>query len=118
MIPKENFETHILMINGFQKSFEEIQPTHTLWLDIEKSEEEILAQMKEKGRYNINLARKKGVEVAESNDIETFYGLHQKSAARDGFKTHSLSYFKDLFIMIKKNDLGGLLIGSYQGQPL
>ena len=39
------------------------QPEETLVIDLEKSEEEILAQMKQKGRYNIRLAEKNEIQV-------------------------------------------------------
>ena len=45
-----------LTSNKFIKSFEEMQPEHTLVLNITKSDEDILAQMKQKGRYNIKIA--------------------------------------------------------------
>ncbi len=118
LLPQTSFDTHILTMNGFVKSFEELQPRHTLWLDLKPDEQEILQQMKEKGRYNINLAAKKGVVVVQSNDIETFYRLHQESAKRDKFKTHNFAYFKTLHKMLIDRGLGTLFIGFLDGQPL
>jgi hypothetical protein len=39
-------------------------------VDLEPSEEELLARMKGKTRYNIRLAARKGVEVTEPDDFE------------------------------------------------
>ena len=118
LVPKNIFDTHVLIMNGFVPSFEEIQPIHTLWLDLTPDDETILKIMKEKGRYNINLAKKKGVSVVQSDDIKTFYFLHKESAKRDHFLAHSFQYFKDLYSLIKENNAGKLFIGSYNGEPL
>lgn len=78
-------------------------PRTTLQLDLEPSEEEILAQMKPKGRYNIRLAEKKGVttELYTASDIEKgtdpvkeFYTIALETTKRDGFSAHSYEYYK------------------------
>jgi lipid II:glycine glycyltransferase (peptidoglycan interpeptide bridge formation enzyme) len=56
-------------------------------IDLKKSEEDILSQMKQKGRYNIKVSQKHGVTVKESDDIDAFYDLVSKTGKRDGF-TH------------------------------
>jgi len=80
---------------GYQKSFEEMQPEHTLILDISKSEEEILAQMKPKGRYNIRVAEKHGVKVAPGK-VEDFFPLYVAMAKRQKISHRNLSYFQNL----------------------
>jgi|TARA_B100001971_G_C18233404_1_gene565425 hypothetical protein len=77
------------------------QPEATRIIDLTKSEDEILAQMKQKGRYNIKVATKHGVTVRQSTinnqqstDIDDFYNLIQKTAKRDRFKAHSKEHYK------------------------
>ena len=50
---------------GFHKSFEEVQPEHRRILELRHSEKEIFEQMKQKGRYNIRVAARHGVHVAD-----------------------------------------------------
>lgn len=66
---------------------------------IEGTEEEILSRMKPKTRYNINLARRKGVEVhiAPVEKLPVFYRLYQETALRNGFPASEFRYFSALF---------------------
>lgn len=86
-----------LKANSFIKSFEEMQPEHTLILDISKPEEEILAQMKQKGRYNIKVAEKNGVVVERDSGIENFYELYNTMAKRQKITFRSKQYYEKLF---------------------
>lgn len=55
-------------------------------LDLRPSEEEILSQMKPKGRYNIRIAAKQGVSVRQSEEIDAFCALASETGRRDGFR--------------------------------
>ncbi len=61
------------------------QPEATIVVDLRLSEEEILAQMHQKGRYNIRLAQRNGVTVDQSAHVGAFYALVKETAQRDGF---------------------------------
>lgn len=69
----------------------------TFWIDLTKSEEELLKGFHPKTRYNIRLAEKKGVIVAIDNSTEAFHRyleLTQETAQRQGFYAHSEKYHK------------------------
>ena len=74
----------------------DIQPRKTVILDLEKSEEDLLAGMKQKTRYNIRLAEKKGVRVrkGDKKDFEKFWELMRETNERDGFRPHVKSYYE------------------------
>lgn len=55
-------------------------------IDLTQSEDDIQKQMKPKGRYNIRLARKHNVHAEESDDIDGFIDMVQKTAKRDKFQ--------------------------------
>ncbi|MBI2634136.1 peptidoglycan bridge formation glycyltransferase FemA/FemB family protein [Candidatus Peregrinibacteria bacterium] len=112
-----------VMLNSFQHlGFHEVshgfQPEHTLILDLTKSEEELLAQMKPKGRYNIRLAEKKGVTVEQSVDIEEFYGLLKKTADRDKFAVHDENYYRAMFETLSRENLARLYLAKFNGEIL
>ena len=65
----------------------DIQPPDTVLLDLTQSEAALFGGMKNKWRYNVGLAQKKGVTVRPGNsgeDLERFYGLLLETARRDG----------------------------------
>lgn len=78
------------------KSFEEMQPEHTLILDLTKSNEELLLKMKQKGRYNIKVAEKNKVSVQKTMDLENFYSLYSSTGKRHKITFRSKEYFQNL----------------------
>ena len=94
-----------------------VQPEATRIIDLTKSENDILAQMHPKGRYNIALAKKHGIEVTEGSkdDIDNFYELLVSTGHRDGFRISQKSHYARFL-----SDLKGsfLLMGKYKGRPI
>ena len=76
------------------------QPVATRILDLTQSEEDILKQMKPKGRYNITVAKKNGVTIEDSKDIDAFYALAKSTGERDQFgilpKRHYEAFLNNL----------------------
>jgi lipid II:glycine glycyltransferase (peptidoglycan interpeptide bridge formation enzyme) len=102
----------------FRGSPQEIQPVRTLLLDLSGEEEQILARMKQKTRYNIRLAQKKGVVVAPSADLETFQRLMAATGQRDAFGVHSLAYYRRAYELFHPQGECELLAVEYKGEPL
>lgn len=99
--------------NGFIKSFEEVQPEWRQIIDISKSEEEILAGMKQKGRYNIRVAQKHGVSVEKSTNIFKFYEIFRETAKRDGFEIRPKQYFEKLMQIFSSSGIAELWLAKY-----
>lgn len=108
--------------NGFIKSFEEVQPEWRQIIDITKTEDEILAQMKEKGRYNIRVAKKHNIVIenppAGGEKIDEFYTIFCQTAKRDGFQIRPKQYFEKLFENLKNDNLVELLVAKYNGKTI
>lgn len=68
-------------------------------VDLKRSEEEIMSDMKPKTRYNIRLARKRGVSVfhASPNLLPTFYELYRQTSERNRFLLCEYRHFSALF---------------------
>jgi len=95
-----------------------IQPRRTILVDISGSEDQWLERMKQKTRYNIKLAVKKGVSVVESDDLDQFYAMIEETAEREKFGVHTKAYYQKAYQLFAKKDQVALLIASYEGIPL
>ncbi len=102
----------------FRTSSHNIQPPRTIIIDIKNSVEEILARMKQKARYNIRLAEKKGVTVSAWNDIETFHKMMLVTGDRDSFGIHSPEYYRRAYELFHPEGMCQLLVAEYEGKPL
>ncbi len=85
------------MTSQARASHRHVYPEATRLLDLTQPEETILAGMKQKGRYNINVAAKRGVRIEESSDTEAFHRLVKETAHRDKFTIHSPGHY-DVFL--------------------
>jgi len=95
-----------------------IQPPRTIVVDIHGSHDEILARMKQKCRYNIRLAEKKGVTVHAWADIHGFHEMMQETGERDGFGVHSFEYYLRAYQLFHADEMCELLVAEYEGKPL
>ncbi|OGJ73531.1 hypothetical protein A3G69_03245 [Candidatus Peribacteria bacterium RIFCSPLOWO2_12_FULL_53_10] len=88
-------------------------PSATRLIDLRQSEEQILAQMKQKGRYNIRIAQKHGVRIEKSNDIDAFARLAAETARRDGFIAPPASHYQVFLESLP----GAFLLLAYSPSP-
>lgn len=95
-----------LVVTGYrslitcQRAPRDVQPREILVMDISKPEEELLAEMKSKTRYNIRLAEKKGVRVIVSKEKkyqERFIELVRETAKRVGIRPHIEEHYLKMF---------------------
>lgn len=90
----------------------------TFWLNLTKSEEQLLAAMRPKARYNIRLAEKKGVEVVEDpTAFGEFLKLMKETEVRQGFYAHDKRYFELMWETLKEK-IAHLFVAKYQGEIL
>lgn len=96
----------------------DVQPSKTLILDLTKSEDEILKQMRQKTRYNIRLAEKKGVKIVEAgaDRFEEFWQLLSTTGDRDEFNLHGRSYYQAMLKM--ESDFVKLSFAEYRRKAL
>ncbi len=101
-----------------KKSFKQVQPEETLMIDLSGSEDELLASMKSKWRYNIKLAQKKDIKITtpKSGGVDAFYELAKSTSERNAFYYHPKKYYEKLV-----NKLGNrcsVFVATYKDIPI
>ncbi|GCE25635.1 methicillin resistance protein [Dictyobacter alpinus] len=113
--------TSALTRRGFHISSQSLHIRNEWILDIRPEEKDILANMKEKWRYNIRLATRKGVTVREGHgheDHEIFYRILQETSERDKFYIHDIEHFELLAKLYEEDDSYALLIAEHEGKAI
>jgi lipid II:glycine glycyltransferase (peptidoglycan interpeptide bridge formation enzyme) len=108
-------------VHGFREAPGWLEPRNTLCIDLGQSEDEILNQMKKKGRYNIGVARRHGVSVVEDTSDQgrdDFIRLYKLTFQRQGIKRHSTSYFHRLASHLFPHRRGSIFFAEYHGVRL
>jgi lipid II:glycine glycyltransferase (peptidoglycan interpeptide bridge formation enzyme) len=103
---------------GYRPSPQTIQPPRTLLVDLRGGEEAVLMRMKQKTRYNIRLAVKKGVAVRPSANLEIYHRLMQVTGERDRFGVHSREYYQRAYDLFHPRGACELMVAEAEGQPL
>jgi lipid II:glycine glycyltransferase (peptidoglycan interpeptide bridge formation enzyme) len=109
---------------GFRKARYDLNLKTTLVVDLSLPEEELLARMKAKTRYNVRLAARKGVEVVEPDDFEegweTFYGwMRATSERKEGYVLRrSRAYLYGVMRDMYDAGRGRLFFAEHEGTPL
>lgn len=93
-------------------------PCITRLLNIAGTEEEILAQMHHKTRYNIRVAQKHDIMIREADSVEEFLSLQRDTAKRDRFSAQSDAYIQKQFDLLKQDDTATILIAEKDNKPL
>jgi len=86
---------------GWKYSSDQIQFRNSVFIDLNPSEEEMLARMKQKTRYNVRLAEKKGVSlrIGTLDDLGMLYKMYAETSVRDGFVIRDEGYYKTVWAL-------------------
>ncbi len=112
--------TEELLEAGWRESREQIQFRNTLILDLRNSEEALLAGMKQKTRYNIRLAHRRGVEIRSggNEDLDLLYQMYAETSLRDGFVIRKPEYYQDAWGVFIHAGLAQPLIATVGGETV
>lgn len=108
-------------------SGEQVQFRNTVLVDLRDSEDEILARMKSKTRYNIRLAGRKGIQVRKEipGDLDLLYRMYAETSSRGGFTIRGQEYYQTLWAKFMEScaedgtePCAQPLIAEYEGLPV
>jgi peptidoglycan pentaglycine glycine transferase (the first glycine) len=92
---------------GWRYAEDQIQFKNTVMLDVSASEEEMLARMKQKTRYNVRLGAKKGVtvRVGAEQDWPMLYKMYAETSMRDGFVIRDEHYYQTVWQLFYESSI-------------
>lgn len=109
-----------LQSRGWRYSAEQIQFRNTVIVDLTLSEEEMLARMKQKARYNVRLADRQGAKVRIGNmaDFGLLYRMYAETSARSDFVIRGEEYYQKLWRAFYDAGMLDPLIAEVEGEPV
>ena len=110
----------LLHKRGWIFSKEQIQFRNTAVIDLNQSQDDLLANMKQKTRYNIRLSERKGVSVRLINkdDFPVMYKMYAETSLRDGFAIRSQEYYQDVWETFIFSNMCDGLIAEIENDPI
>ncbi len=119
--------------HAFQKNFKraqkhtfhsaQFQPRFEWYLNLNRSEDDILRDMHKNTRYSVRVAEKNNVSthIIEENlsaHFEAFYNILKETSARDGFYLHPREYYENIFHECDKDKNAVLVLSSHAEKVL
>lgn len=106
--------------SGWRESSEQVQFRNTLTLDLRPAEGQLLDGMKQKTRYNIHLAERRGVQVrlGGPDDLDLLYQMYAETSVRDGFVIRKREYYHDAWGDFLAAGLAQPFVAEIAGEPI
>ena len=124
-VEDSEFEEYLHSRNFIQtgkgKGFEGVQPRFVFRLNLEPDIDTLFNNLHSKTRYNIRLAKKKGVEIngdCEVEELPVFYKVLKETTERDKFLVRPYSYFENMWRHLMPSGNLKLFMAYYQGKPV
>lgn len=106
------------VMSAFPRAPLDLVPTPTLLVSLAGTEDDILARMTGKGRYNVRKALANGVEVSSSHDpsaLDEFHPLFELSALRHNFPGETRGFFAHLMATLGPSRMAAVYTTRYHG---
>lgn len=94
---------------------------HTFQIDLTQSEDDLFANLDSKARYNVRLARRKGVRIVEDSSrkgLDTYLMILKETIKRQGFYAHNPEYFEKMWQTLQPGNMMHIFHAVYDDTPL
>ena len=110
----------MLRRRGWRFSDAQVQFRNTLTIDLNRSEDEILAAMSGNTRRKIRVANRKGVLIrrASIEDLPLLYRLYQITGERDKFLIRPYDYYRRAWEAFIRAGLAQAFVAEYEGKAI
>lgn len=120
-LKQDDFSKNLFKDLGFIKAPMHLHAELTSQLDITKSEEKLMTQMRKATRYEVRKAIKEGIKIITSKDakeIKEFYDLQMETAKRQKFVPFSYKFLYEQFRVFAQNGNALLYKAEFENQLL
>jgi peptidoglycan pentaglycine glycine transferase (the first glycine) len=109
-----------LQHTGWHFSENQIQFRNTVIIDLTQSDDRLLEKMKQKTRYNIRLATKKGVQVQKGSLQDSFilYKMYAETSLRNGFTIRERQYYERVWQIFYDAGMLEFLVAYFDDDPI
>lgn len=108
-------------VTGYRIGRNWLEPRDTLHIDLSVDEPALLARMKPKGRYNIRLAQRHGVQIVPhqpADGIEAFIEIHRDTARRQDMHGEHPARLRELAQILNIENRGLVMLAMLDTQPI
>lgn len=118
--PGSESVTNHLRQEGWMPAKEQVQFRNTMLIDLRPDADQLLASMKQKTRYNVRLAARRGVAVrlGDTADLELLFQMYAETAVRDRFTIRNADYYLKIWKDFITSGLGEPLLAEVKGEPV
>lgn len=105
---------------GWLFSQEQVQFRNTMIIELNRTFEELLGGMKQKTRYNVRLATRKGVQVrvGKTSDLDLLFQMYAETSLRDGFTIRNKNYYHVVWSEFIESGMAEPLIAEVEGEEI
>lgn len=120
-LKSDDFSKNLFKELGFKNAPMHLHAELTSQLDINPTEEELLANMRKATRYEIKKAKNLGIKIETTSDTKTiqeFYDLQLQTAKRQKFVPFSFKFLSEQFKIFLENNQAILYSAKFENKLL